>query len=65
MTIKTYQFRLYPNMNQSVVMTSALNDCRHLYNEMLEDRKGAYDRCGVGLNYNQQAGWRWLHEQPR
>jgi putative transposase len=23
---------------------------------MLEDRKNAYDRCGVGLNYNQQAG---------
>jgi len=23
---------------------------------MLEDRKNAYDRCGVGLNYNEQAG---------
>ena len=23
---------------------------------MLEDRKNAYDRCGIGLNYNQQAG---------
>ncbi len=22
---------------------------------MLEDRKNAYDRCGIGLNYNQQA----------
>ena len=23
---------------------------------MLEDRKNAYDRCGIGLNYNEQAG---------
>ena len=23
---------------------------------MLEDRKNAYDRCGIGVNYNQQAG---------
>ena len=33
-----------------------LNVCMYLYNEMLEDRKNAYDRCGVGLKYNQQAG---------
>jgi putative transposase len=27
-----------------------------MYNEMLADRKNAYDRCGIGLNYTQQAG---------
>ena len=33
-----------------------MNVCRYLYNEMLADRRNAYDRCGIGLNYNQQAG---------
>jgi len=33
-----------------------LNVCRYLYNELLTDRKNAYDRCGIGVNYNQQAG---------
>jgi len=38
------------------MLAYCLTTCRYLYNEMLEDRKNAYDRCGIGLNYNQQAG---------
>ena len=53
---KTFQYRLYPTRKQNIVLLYVLSVCRHLYNEMLEDRKNAYDRCGVGLTYDQQAG---------
>ncbi len=53
--LKTFQYRLYPTKDQVQILAYCLTACRHLYNEMLEDRKNAYDRCGVGLNYNQQA----------
>ena len=53
---KTFQYRLYPTRKQNIVLLYVLSVCRHIYNEMLEDRKNAYDRCGVGLTYNQQAG---------
>ena len=43
-------------MDQTQLLTAILTTCRYLYNEMLEDRKNAYDRCGVGLSYTQQAG---------
>ena len=53
---KTFQYRLYPTKDQVQLLAYCLATCRHLYNEMLEDRKNAYDRCGIGLNYTQQAG---------
>ena len=53
---KTFQYRLYPTKDQVQILAYCLTTCRYLYNEMLEDRKNAYDRCGVGLNYNQQVG---------
>jgi len=53
---KTFEYRLYPTTDQVQTLTDCLTTCRYLYNEMLEDRKNAYDRCGIGLNYNEQAG---------
>ena len=53
---KTFKYRLYPTQDQVQILIYCLTTCRYLYNEMLEDRKNAYDRCGVGLNYNEQAG---------
>lgn len=47
---------MYPTSDQTQLLTAILTTCRYLYNEMLEDRKNAYDRCGVGLSYTQQAG---------
>nr|QNO41874.1 hypothetical protein ELGCOBFC_00004 [Methanosarcinales archaeon ANME-2c ERB4] len=47
---------MYPTKTQTIILLHWLNVCRYLYNEMLADRKNAYDRCGVGLNYIQQAG---------
>src|SRR5659263_546216 len=36
---KTYQFRIYPNKNQEVVLNSTLSTCRRLYNDSLAERK--------------------------
>jgi len=36
---KTYQFRIYPNKNQEIVMNRTLSTCRHLYNDSLSERK--------------------------
>ena len=52
--MKTFEFRLYPNSLQLKEMTTTIDVCRNIYNEMLSDRKNAYDRCGVGLSYYQQ-----------
>jgi putative transposase len=36
---KAFQFRLYPNKNQEVVLNRTLSTCRHLYNDSLAERK--------------------------
>ena len=36
---KTYQFRIYPNKNQEVILNRTLSTCRHLYNDSLAERK--------------------------
>src|SRR3989337_3102366 len=36
---KTYQFRIYPDKNQEVVLNRTLSTCRHLYNDSLAERK--------------------------
>jgi putative transposase len=36
---KTFQFRIYPNKNQTVKLISTLNTCRHLYNDALAERR--------------------------
>jgi len=52
---KTFKYRMYPTRKQNIILLYILSTCRHLYNEMLADRKNAYDRCGIGLTYYQQA----------
>lgn len=37
--IKSFQYRIYPNKNQTVRLISTLNTCRHLYNDSLSERK--------------------------
>ena len=36
---KSFQFRIYPNKNQTVRLISTLNTCRHFYNDALAERK--------------------------
>ncbi|HWQ96312.1 MAG TPA: transposase [Candidatus Methylomirabilis sp.] len=36
---KSFQFRIYPNRNQEVILNRTLSTCRHLYNDSLAERK--------------------------
>ena len=36
---KSFQYRIYPNKNQEVIMDRTLSTCRHLYNDSLAERK--------------------------
>jgi putative transposase len=52
---KTYKYRLYPTPDQERALETILWRCRTLSNVALEERKTAWERCGVSLNYSQQA----------
>jgi putative transposase len=52
---KTYKYRLYPTSEQEQVLDTVVWRCRTLYNVALEERKTAWERCGVSLNYRDQA----------
>ena len=54
---KTFQYRIYPTRKQSIKLLHVLSMCRHLYNDMLHDRKVAYEDCNCGLNYYDQQRW--------
>ena len=47
---------MHPTKTQTIIVLHRLNVCRHPHNEVLANHKNAYDRCGIGLKYNQQAG---------
>jgi putative transposase len=53
--MRTYKFRLKPTKEQIEKIEWTLGMCRWLYNSMLEQRKFAYKRRGITLNYNKQA----------
>lgn len=48
-------YRLYPSQRQQNQMLETLRLHQKLYNAALEQRIDAYRRCGVSLNYNDQA----------
>jgi len=53
---KTCMYRLYPTPAQASALQGTLNDCRFLYNHLLEERKTAYEERGASLSlYDQQA----------
>ena len=54
---KTFQYRIYPTRKQTIKLLHILSICRHLYNDMLHDRKTAYEDCNCGLSYYDQAAW--------
>ena len=47
---KTFEYRLYPNRLQRVLLMACLAESRHLYNEMLETIKGRYTESGIFLS---------------
>ncbi|MGC8506348.1 MAG: RNA-guided endonuclease InsQ/TnpB family protein [Thermoplasmata archaeon] len=51
--MRTYKFRIYPSDAQITALNSTLEQCRELYNAMLQQRIYAY-RSGKKVNYNSQ-----------
>ena len=53
---KSFQYRLFPTKQQARVMQATLEECRWLYNHLLEQRKTAWDEREETLRlYDQQA----------
>jgi len=54
--LKTFRYRLYPTSAQATAMQHTLNECRWLYNHLLEERKTAWDARGETVGYYDQNG---------
>jgi len=51
---KSFQFRLRPTKAQAKLLQAQLDECRWLYNELLWQRKIAYEELGAALSKYQQ-----------
>jgi putative transposase len=49
-----FQYRIFPTKKQATKLHETLEECRWLYNHLLEKRKGAYEQSGKGLSLYQQ-----------
>src|SRR5271157_3988142 len=62
--LKNFQYRIYPTKKQERLLNETLEECRWLYNHLLEKRKTSYEQTGKGLScYGQQATYPMLKEQ--
>ncbi len=62
--LKNFQYRIFPTKKQLRMLESTLEECRWLYNHLLEARKTAYEQEGRSLScYGQQATYPILKEQ--
>src|SRR5947209_2156039 len=52
--LKMFTYRLYPTKKQEKRLNETLEECRWLYNHLLEMRKTAYERDGISLTCFQQ-----------
>jgi putative transposase len=52
---KTFWYRLYPTTAQTEALDAQLGEACRLYNAALQERRDAYQRAGVSLNYYDQA----------
>ncbi len=50
-----YKFRLYPTKKQIGTLEWTLRRCKELYNAALQERRDAYQLCGVSVSYGMQA----------
>jgi putative transposase len=51
---KSFQFRLRPTKKQAKALQSQLDECRWLYNQLLEQRRVSYEEMDVSLSKYQQ-----------
>jgi putative transposase len=49
---KTFQFRIYPDKNQEIIMNRTLSTCRHLYNDSLSERKKQAELNGLKRQFD-------------
>ena len=63
---KTFQYRLFPKKKQVKALEATLEECRWLYNHLLEKRRDAWEQEGKSLSlYQQQETFSILkHERP-
>ena len=47
---KTYQFRIYPNKEQRNILLNQLEECRWLYNHLLEQRKVSWETQQLSIS---------------
>src|SRR5947199_5795656 len=52
--LKMFTYRLFPTKKQEKKLSETLEECRWLYNHLLEMRKTAYARDGISLTCFQQ-----------
>ena len=52
---KTFKYRLKPTPAQERALAVALWRCRELYNAGLEERKAAWEQCGVSVTFAMQS----------
>src|SRR5713226_2379561 len=53
---KMFQYRIFPTKKQLHRLNETLEECRWLYNHLLEKRRETYEQTGKGLSlYQQQA----------
>ncbi|MFL5693180.1 MAG: helix-turn-helix domain-containing protein, partial [Ktedonobacteraceae bacterium] len=61
---KMFQYRIFPTKKQATKLNETLEECRWLYNHLLEMRKNAYEQEGKGLSlYGQQSTFPLLKQE--
>jgi putative transposase len=61
---KMFQYRIYPTRKQEKKLNETLEECRWLYNHLLEKRKQTYEHTGKGLTlYGQQSTFPILKQE--
>jgi putative transposase len=62
--LKNYQYRIYPTKKQRKTLATTLEECRWLYNHLLEQRKTTYEQENKRLScFEQQRAYPILKEQ--
>lgn len=62
---KSFQYRLHPTKKQAKALQAVLDECRYLYNELLEHRILAYQELDIQLSKYQQSMFLPLIKEER
>jgi putative transposase len=54
---KAYKYEMKPTKNQEVKLNQTLSTCRHLYNEILGERKDGWENGGWNIQYIDQQNY--------